>query len=236
MAGFVIKMSILVPNINQCGAKDLSSKVRHKAYASRKLLRRITYCIKKRMEEQKDFLSEYGFSIEVQEQFSSIGKEMVIKKGEKLLEQGKVCSFVALIISGRFRIYHEYDGKESTIGLSFENFISDYSSFVAGKPSEVNIKALTECKLLVLEKEEVEVFFDFNKETQLFGRKIAEQIMVSNQDILFSLLYNTAEQRYKKIIAQYPHLLQKFSLKDIAECIGVTPETVSRIRKKILNS
>ncbi|MBK8806834.1 MAG: Crp/Fnr family transcriptional regulator [Bacteroidales bacterium] len=188
------------------------------------------------MKEHDDFLREYGFSKEVQEAFSSMGQIIEIKKGEKLLHQGNVCLFVALIVSGRFRIYHDFDGKESTIGLSFDFFITDYSSFVTGKPSEVNIVALVDSKLLLFQKTEIEMFFDFNKETQCFGRKIAEQIMVSNQNALFSLLYDSAEDRYKKLIKQHPHLLQLFSLKDIAECIGVTPETVSRIRKKILYS
>lgn len=188
------------------------------------------------MEEQNDFLRHHGFSPLVQQQFAHMGKIMQLQKGDMLLEQGKVCSFVALILSGRMRVYHQCDGKESTIGLGFENFITDYYSFVTRKPSELNILALSQCELRVFEKNEIETFFDYNKETQIFGRKIAEQIMVSNQDALFSLLYDSAEERYLKVISKHPKLLQQFSLKDIAECIGVTPETVSRIRKKILFS
>lgn len=188
------------------------------------------------MNEPNNFLKENGFSKEVQEHFSSMGKEILIKKGDKLLEQGNNCSFIAIIVSGLFRIYHEYDGNESSIGLRYNGFITDYSSFVTSLPAEVNIMAYSDSKLIYFEKNEIEFFFNYNIETLNFGRKIAEQLMVSNQKSLFSLLYDSAEERYKKIIKQHPELFQLFPLKDIANCIGVTPETISRIRKNILYS
>jgi CRP-like cAMP-binding protein len=188
------------------------------------------------MKESIFFLKNYGFSEEVQKHFSDMGIETIIKKGEKILEQGKTCSFLAIIITGLFKIYHEYDGKESTIGLKYNGFITDYSSFITRIPSEVNIVAFSDCKLIFFEKTEIDFFLSFNQETQEFGRKIAEELMVSNQNILFSLLYDSAEERYNKIIRQHPELFQLFPLKDIANCIGITPETISRIRKNILFS
>lgn len=188
------------------------------------------------MKEANQFLQDQGFSEEVQTRFSSLGKTLHLKKGEKLLQQGEACTFIAIIVSGLFKIYHEHDGNESSIGLRYQGFLSDYPSFVTQEPAEVSIMAYADAELIYLEKAEIESFFNYNMETQKFGREIAEQLMVSNQKALFSLLYDTAEERYHSIIKQHSELFQLFPLKDIANCIGVTPETISRIRKKILHS
>lgn len=188
------------------------------------------------MSELNNFLKDNGFSQEIQKRFSEMGTEVNIKKGDKILEQGKVCSFIAIVISGLFKIYHDYDGKESTIGLKYNGFVTDYSSFITETPSEVNILAFSDAKLLYFEKAEIETFFEYSIETERFGRKIAEQLMVSNQTNLFSLMYDTAEERYKNIFKQCPEIFQLFPLKDIGNCIGVTPETISRIRRKIVKS
>lgn len=188
------------------------------------------------MKKSSTFLKDYGFSEEVQKRFSSMGKEAIIKKNQKILEQGRTCEFIAIILSGLFKIYHEHNGKEMSIGLNYAGFITEYSSFITGLPSEVNIMAFTDSKILLLSKNEIETFINYNIETQQFGRKIAEQQMITIQNSLFSQLYDSAEERYTKIIKQRPELFQLFPLKDIANCIGVTPETISRIRKKILLS
>lgn len=182
--------------------------------------------------ESNNFLKDNGFSQEIQNRFSEMGTEVNIEKGEKILEQGKVCSFIAIIKSGLFKTYHDYEGKESTIGLKYAGFITDYSSFITKTPSEVNIVAYSNAKLIYFEKEEIETFFEYSIETERFGRKIAEQLMVSNQRNLFSLMYDSAEKRYNNIFKLCPEIFQLFPLKDIGNCIGVTPETISRIRKK----
>lgn len=188
------------------------------------------------MSNQNLFLKQMGFSEEVQKHFANFGKEHAIKKGQLLLKQGVICNFIGIVIEGLFKIYHELDGKEMSIGLRYEGFITEYSSFITQLPSEVNIVAFSDCKIIYLSKEEIETFFSFNMETQKFGRSIAENQMVMNQNMLFSILYDTAEQRYNKLIKQYPKLFQLFPLKDIANCIGITPETLSRIRTKKLHS
>jgi len=79
------------------------------------------------MNKDESFLEKFNFSQEIIEEFAGIGTERHIKKGEMLLEQGKSCSFIAYIVSGRLCLFHRQEEKEHTIQLKYKDFITDYS-------------------------------------------------------------------------------------------------------------
>lgn len=78
-------------------------------------------------------------------------------------------------------------------------------------------------------------YLDTNKETQRFGRLVAEEIFVEMYKRLLGFYCDTAEQRYIALLQRYPGLPQYITLKEIASFLGITPETVNHIRKKLRN-
>lgn len=181
-----------------------------------------------------NIFKQFGLSPDIQNKFISLGNKLQLKKGDFLLKQGTVCIKIAYIVSGKLKQIHERDGNLITTSFGYEGFITDYYSFLTNKESDFSIIAISDCELLVFGKDQVESFYNYNNQTQLIGRKVAEQLLISTQEGLMSMMFDSVEERYKKYIERYPELFQMYSAKDIAQSLGTTPETLSRIRKKLL--
>lgn len=164
------------------------------------------------------------------------GGFLEIKKKDFFIEQGKLCKYVGIVLKGDFRTYMIMDGAERTISMDGESFnfpfITDYFAFLDKTISTRNIQALSDAEVIVLTFEQVMDFFELNMNTQRFGRQLAENMLKENQRIMHSLYFLSPEERYMEFERRYSSYLQKISLKDIASIIGITPETLSRIRKK----
>lgn len=157
-----------------------------------------------------------------------------LKKGEFLTRQGEITRTVSFINKGLLRMCYVIDGKEICTGFVCENeYISSYSSFLTQTPSAENIDALEECELVNLSYDDMQQLYKSNPVFETFGRKIAEMlfIMVSSQTT--RLLTLTPEERYQSIIQYQPFVIQRVPQYMIASFIGITPEHLSRIRKKI---
>ncbi len=164
------------------------------------------------------------------------GDFLKIKKKYFFIEQGVPCKYVGIVLKGDFRTYINEDGTERTISIDGESFdfpfVTDYVAFLNKTVSSCNIQALTDSEVIVLNYEQVMSFYEFNINTQRFGRQLAENLLIENQRIMRHLYFLSPEERYSEFEKKYSNYLQKISLKDIASIIGITPETLSRIRKK----
>ncbi|MBP6589869.1 MAG: Crp/Fnr family transcriptional regulator [Chitinophagaceae bacterium] len=157
-----------------------------------------------------------------------------LTKGSLLIRQGEVSRSVSFINKGLVRIYYLSDGKEINTGFIAENeYVSSYSSFLTRQPSAENIDALEDCELINLSFESMQELYLSHPIYERFGRKIAEMlyIMVSSHTTL--LLTLSPEERYQTMLLQQPYLLQRVPQYMIASFIGITPEHLSRIRKKM---
>ncbi|WP_455637842.1 Crp/Fnr family transcriptional regulator [Parabacteroides sp.] len=183
-----------------------------------------------------EFISRLDLSEEVAQTFAEGGRVATIRRGESVVRQGEVCRHVIAILEGTFEaIACRSDGQQRLLGFAFTNeFVTDYPAFLAQSAARYTIQAITDCTVLLFPYEHTIQWFEYNMETQRFGRRIAELIMAEREERMLSFHMDTPEERYLKMLERCKDLDKQVSLKDIASMINVTPETVSRIRKKIL--
>lgn len=185
-------------------------------------------------ERLNKFVSEMNFSEEIAAIFRESGEIVVLKRKEYFVRQGEVCRYLGAVLDGNLRFSHcDADGRERTIGFNTNGFATEYHAFLSHLPAKYFIQAISETVIYRMTYKQVIDFYEYNMESQRFGRHIAEQLFFRRDDLLFSFRCDTPEERYKKLLDVADNSMNRLTLKDIASLIGVTPETVSRIRKKI---
>jgi Cyclic nucleotide-binding domain. len=156
------------------------------------------------------------------------------KKNKHFQEQGDTARYMGFVTDGRFRYYKIDDnGNERTLwyNKSFP-FIGDYHSFLSKTKAELSVQAMNDYEIILFNYEQLMELFDMNTDTLKFRAMFAERSMIGWRNIALSLHFDSAEERYYKLLNEYPDIEKEIPLKDIASTLGVTPETLSRIRKK----
>ncbi len=158
-----------------------------------------------------------------------------IKKREHIAETGKICSKVLFISKGYFRFYHlDKNGNEITSDFYFAPcFITSYTSFITQKPSMVNVQAMTDVSAIEFNRADIYKLYDKYKNIERLGRTIAESVAITSEEHLFLLLNQTAKTRYNTLLEKYPEYVNTIPLQYIASYLGITKETLSRMRKNI---
>lgn len=190
-----------------------------------------TYC----MEACRDYLKTFPhYTPELFEQVLPFLSEKEIKAGDYFLREGKVCTNIGIIERGLLRLYYLNDGKEITNCFCKENnLVTAYSSLITGQPSELAIQAIEDAKLIILPYHALQKLYDKNLFWQQVGRMASESEYITTECHTRFLRDLSATERYLQILEQEPDLLQRVPLNYLATYIQVTPETLSRIRKKI---
>jgi CRP-like cAMP-binding protein len=157
-----------------------------------------------------------------------------LRKRQFLLVEGEVCTLSAWIIQGMLRMFFiDHTGKEHTVEFAVENnFISDRQSQSTGKPSLMNIDALENSEVLLFGFDDVELLIETIPSLAKMARKASiNQIGFLQNRILLSLSLS-ADEKYKVMALHYGELMQRVPQHMIASYLGVTPATLSRVRKK----
>jgi len=156
-----------------------------------------------------------------------------VPKKFKLAEEGKIAKELYFILKGLVRLYYTKDGEEVT-GFIFKEhlFASSYDSFLRQAPSIQTLETLEECELLVISKKGVDRLYETLPKMQVLGRKVAEQRFINAQQILSSFILETPEERYRRFERQHGDLLLRVPHHIIASYLGITPVSLSRIRKR----
>lgn len=165
-------------------------------------------------------------------------KERHIKRRQFILQEGDVCSVNTFVVEGCFRMYMvDEKGKEHNLQFAIENWwIGDIGSFHSEKPSRLYIEALENSIILQIKKEDqLKLFVDYPKFNRIF-RVLTENAMVSLQNRILQNISSTAEERYLYFLNRYPQFFNRISNVQIASYLGVTPEFLSTIRKKLVKS
>lgn len=161
-----------------------------------------------------------------------------VKRRQFILQEGDVCKHNTFVVEGCFRMYYvDEDAKEHNLQFAIENWwIGDIGSFHSDEPSKLYVEAIENSTILQIGKEDqLKLFEDYPKFNRIF-RVLAENAMVSAQRRILHNISSTAEERYLDFVKRYPQFFNRISNAQIASYLGVTPEFLSAIRKKIAKS
>ncbi|WP_018626779.1 Crp/Fnr family transcriptional regulator [Niabella aurantiaca] len=151
-----------------------------------------------------------------------------------LLKAGQTEHYLSFIEKGVVRFYMDREERELTFSFAFVNgFVSGYDSFLTRSPSRYYIETLTETVLWQLTYDDLQEVYRQTAIGNAIGRYAGEELFLKKSRRELSLLNETAEQRYLNLFTEQPELFQKIPLKYIASYIGITPQALSRIRKRI---
>jgi CRP-like cAMP-binding protein len=168
--------------------------------------------------------------------FTAILKKRTLRKKQYLLQAGDVSHHECFVNKGCLRTYHVDDkGQEHIAQFAFEEWwTGDMYSFLTGQPSPYNIDALEDSEVLLIEKSQWEQMFkDIPKFERLF-RMLLQNAFISMQRRIIENMSLSAEDRYTNFLQRYPQLEQRIPLRQIASYLGITPESLSRIRKQMM--
>jgi len=173
-------------------------------------------------------------SFEDEKVIRTLFRKKALKKGEYLLDAGNVCRHVFFIETGLVRYYINVDGVEQTTYFNKENeFVCNNMSFLTQIPSHINIQALEDSTVWMISYDDMQRFYKEVTTGERFGRLAQEQLFVSAANQIGSLYSNTPEERYRKFISDYPDVAQRIPQYYIASYVGIKPQSLSRIRKRI---
>lgn len=157
-----------------------------------------------------------------------------ISKGEFLVTEGQICNKIAFINEGLFRIYYLKDGNEVNTCFCKENSItSAFNSFINHIPSNENIQALENSLVVTLSADSLDKLYNENDIWKSTRQLLTEKECLRLSDRASSLSFESALEKYKSLLKYQPEIVQRVSIQHIASYIGVSRETLSRIRSQI---
>ena len=158
-----------------------------------------------------------------------------LTKGEFLVEAGEASNYVSFVNQGSLWAYWDVDGQDSTKNFFFENeYACDYESFLTREPAKLNVRAMEDCELLELDYDSVQKLYDNYPVWQKYGRLIAESLFIHVAGRSRDLLSKSPEELYLDLLQTRPHIIERMPLQYIASYLGVQPESLSRIRKRVM--
>lgn len=171
---------------------------------------------------------------ELRQFFREKGVVQEYQKNEFFMPQGQTQNYVGFILKGGFRYVRcTAEGTVQIVGYSFENdFVVDYGAFQTREPAAIGGQAIKHSTVLRATYDELNAFYDHCLSPNLRGR-VSETFFEDIYGRLLPLYCDSPEKRYQRLVKRYPDILNLVSLKEIASLIKTTPETLSRIRKKL---
>ncbi|MEL7123673.1 MAG: Crp/Fnr family transcriptional regulator [Bacteroidota bacterium] len=179
---------------------------------------------------QKINLTDDEFEI-----ITSFFKSKFIKKKKDFLREGEVCHHLAFVTKGAIRSYSiDMKGIEHVVQIALENYwISDLYSFLNFTPSELTIEAIEDTEVLLISYFDLDRMYLEVPIIERFFRKLFERAYSVTLQRLNADHSEPADVRYRNLIESHPDLIQRVPLMHIASYLGITPETLSRIRRNL---
>jgi CRP-like cAMP-binding protein len=158
-----------------------------------------------------------------------------LRKKQYLLQEGDVCKYNTFVSKGLLRSYTiDNKGTEHILQFAFEGWwIGDIYSFLTEKPSLFNIEALEACELLLITRPSWELLLNKIPSFERYFRILIQNNLIATQKRLMGTLSESAEEKYTNLINNFPGCLQRVPQHMIASYLGITRETLSRIRSQM---
>lgn len=156
------------------------------------------------------------------------------KKGAVLLREGQISAEAYFVLEGCVRQYYLVDGEERTINFFTEGqWVTSIHSFRNRAPVAYFMACCEDCSLVVGNREKEEDLYRRFPKFEAISRLVMEKVLAEQQDLMESYFIDTPEQRYLKLLTTRPELVQRIPQYLLASYVGVKPESLSRIRKRI---
>ena len=159
-----------------------------------------------------------------------------LRKRQYLLQEGDICKYMSFIIKGAGRVFAVNDrGQEHIFRFAVENWwLGDFESYNFSTPSIYNIEMLEDSDVLMITKDHLDELRKNVNAVDIMIREIDKKGAVATQRRIHSSISLNAEERYSNLLNTYPNFLEHFPQVMIASYLGITAETLSRIRKNLL--
>lgn len=166
--------------------------------------------------------------------FTSILRHRKLRKRQYLLQAGDSNQFENFVIKGCLRAYTvDESGEEHIAMFGLEGWwISDLYSFLTNTPATQHIDALEDSEVFSIEKSDLDKLYERVPKFNKFFLRLLQNAFVAHQKRILSKISQTAEEQYLNFISKYPSIEQRVPQSQIASYLGITPETISRIRRQ----
>ena len=183
----------------------------------------------------QNFRKKIPLTAEEEEQIKQYLMPKKLRKKQYLLQEGDVCRAITFIEKGALKEYTvDESGNEHIIQFGLEGWIiSDLYSFLTGEPATYNIDAIEDAELVLISKSAHEELLKKMPKYETFTRLNLTGAYIAMQKRLTSIISSSLEERYASFNAIYPEIVQRVPQHMIAAYMGLTPETLSRIRRRI---
>lgn len=159
-------------------------------------------------------------------------KTETIQKGDFFSKAGRISDRIGFVNSGLLRSFYTIKEKETTTYFQLPGMLATaLISFLQMKPALENIQALETSELIIIDRKDLLDLYNENWKWQQVGRIFIEQYYVKMEERMISLQSQSAQERYETFLKDFPELIQSVPLYYIASFLGISPETLSRIRK-----
>lgn len=169
------------------------------------------------------------------QQFTAIVRTTKVKRRQFIVQPNFTCTHQTYILEGAFRSYFiNSDGIDHTIQFAIEDwFISDFNSYINQSPASLFVEALEDSVVQQIAHQDVEQLCSGNPKFERFFRLVAQKSFAFSQRRVLSNLGKSAEERYLEFLGMYPSIVQRVPQYALASYLGMSPEFLSKIRKRL---
>lgn len=182
----------------------------------------------------KYLIEKGGLTNDELRQIEEVAVPKKIRKRQYLLQEGDISHYISFVVKGCFRLYNVgKNGEEYSMRFAIENWwISDFDSFQSGLPSKYNIDALEAGELLMIKKDKWDELLKTIPSFKKLIDKLTAKNYEAHQNRILSNISETAEEKYNNFISTYPMIYDRIPLHMIASFLGLSRETLSRVRQQ----